>query len=443
MQIVSQPIDYSIDVINPQKAMLEGLQYRAMQEKYAAEQKEQEDFATAYSNFMSLEKPTTKDAALFMTKVPASMQERFKPLMQNISEEESKASLNFGLKVMNALESDPAVAINLLRERATAETNSGNQENASFFEQLAKTAEKDPGGAMKVSSLVLASIPGAKEALENIAKARGEQRAAEMAPLDKQLKQAEIYLKREQTIAERASQVPASIREAVGFGKLSKEDQEAFISLQRLKSPATNINIDNVDKTGQAELGKLIPGMYNKMLASANQYQKIERSKKNLDKIISGVGGETRLEIEKIANAMGFTGDKRLEATREYIQTAAQVALDAREKLEGQGSVSNFEYTALKKAVSFEQDLTPAEIKVVFKAIQEEAQRTYYNNKDLLERTTPRSEVAKLFYDSALSQSTEPPMPEFLKNKQNAGTKSAAPTTEAQPAGGFKYLGTE
>ena len=44
-------------------------------------------------------------------------------------------------------------------------------------------------------------------------------------------------------------------------------------------------------------------------------------------------------------------------------------------------------------------------------------------------------------YEAALKQAPEPPMPEWLKNKQDTGTQSAAPTTEAQPADGWEFLG--
>lgn len=217
-----ESVNYDVQPVDPYQAMLKGMQFRAVQEAQQAEQEKQARFEEAKNAFFSNPNPTLKDSAMFMSMMSPEQQQAFKPLMEQISEKEKASSLNFGVRVLSALESDPAVGARLLRERAEAEKNSGNVENAQFYEQLAGTAEKSPGDAMKVGTLVLSSIPGSKDALDNIIKSREEARSAELQPLEIEAKKTDIGLGRAQ-IAESYAGIDLKREQAAASRQLAQK----------------------------------------------------------------------------------------------------------------------------------------------------------------------------------------------------------------------------
>jgi hypothetical protein len=194
-----EPFNYNPYIFDPSKEILKSVQVNAVIDAQRKQQEQEAVYQTKADEFFNNPKPTMKDISSFMAVMTPDQQKAFEPYAKSLSEEQKKASLNFGLQIVNSLENDPAVAVKLLRERAVAERNSGNESDASFFENLAGTAEKSPAAAMKVSSLILAAIPGAKEAIDNITASREEQRKAELQPFKISEASADAQLKQIQT----------------------------------------------------------------------------------------------------------------------------------------------------------------------------------------------------------------------------------------------------
>jgi len=100
-----------------------------------------------------------------------------------MSKETQTQTLGFGLQVLNALETDPKVGIQLLRDRATAERNNGAEDQAKAYEQFADSAEtQGPQSAFKMIAGLVGHLPGAKDAMESIVKTREESRAESLQP---------------------------------------------------------------------------------------------------------------------------------------------------------------------------------------------------------------------------------------------------------------------
>ena len=205
-----QPYDYRSMVKDPFESALEGVKLGASiadlraqaeqrqaiaqktQQEQLAKQQQTEQFNQARTAFFNNPNPTIRDASTFLSFLSKDQQAAFEPYVKQISEAENKASLNFGLQVMSALERKPDYAAELLEQRAEAEQN---PQNAQFYRQLAQRTRENPSDAMKVGTLLLAPIPGAKEAVDNIAKAQETKQKAEEAPIQLRKLTAEVITK--------------------------------------------------------------------------------------------------------------------------------------------------------------------------------------------------------------------------------------------------------
>jgi hypothetical protein len=132
--------------------------------------------------FLNNPKPTVKDAVRFMGAMTPQQQAGFKPVFEQIDQKELRSSMMFGSQVMSALETDPAVAQRLLKDRAEAERNSGNADSASFIDQIAAQAASSPENAMKSVTMFMSTIPGAKDFFDAQYGAGQESRAQALAP---------------------------------------------------------------------------------------------------------------------------------------------------------------------------------------------------------------------------------------------------------------------
>lgn len=136
-------------------------------------QQRQEAQERARTEFFANPRPTLRDALQFAQSLDKDQIAAFKPYIERLSADEQQSRLRFGLGVLSALETDPAVAANILTERATAEESQGNTTDATFYRSLVDSIRKgDPASAFKVATTLVAPLPGAKEAMEARAAAR-------------------------------------------------------------------------------------------------------------------------------------------------------------------------------------------------------------------------------------------------------------------------------
>jgi hypothetical protein len=446
-----ESVNYNVQPVDPYQAIVKGMQFRAFQDAQKAEQENKARFEEAKNVFFNNPNPTLKDSALFMSMMSPEQQQAFKPLMEQISEKEKASSLNFGLNILSALESNPLVGSQLLKERAEAEKNSGNAENAKFYEQLAATAEKSPGDAMKVGTLLLASIPGSKDALEGLIKSREDARKEALAPFEQKSEMAlaqqrqtasqanlasaaESYagvgLKKAQTQAAIQEKLPESIRTAEWFRNQSPEVQQNFKDVQLLRNPTTTVNVNNIDQAGEKALGNLIPEFYNKATSSFRQINEIQGYKKALSNAITGPLAEQRTALEEVMFSAGLSGSDGLTATTEIVKGLAKLALDSRQLIsgQGQGTVTDSEQKLLTQAASAPQSLTKPQLKKVLEIAEKAAKANNKQNVDLLGRVATKSDTGQLFEESYYSVTgQEKPLKETKSSKQSGGTNENDP----------------
>jgi hypothetical protein len=448
-----EPINYLAQVADPFAQATQGLklgaglaELEAQRALVARQQQQQQLAAQEQARFFTNPNPTMRDAARYASLLTPEQSKAFLPFMEGISKEQQQGTLKSTGQLLSALQTNPQTGIKLMQERAVAARNSGDIEDATLFEQMAEAAgdpQRGPGVVFKSLAARTAGIPGAKEMFETIDKSLGTAREEAQAPI--KLAEAEAKAIQEGVKAEfarpvamaelaktKAETLAPAVREAIDFANLKPEQQKTFRDLQILKKPpaaVTNVNVSNIDKSAAAELGKLVPDLYNQANSAASQLTELPRYQAALDAAITGPFAEQRLSTARVANALGFTGDKAVNATREVIQGLSEMALKSRTMLTGQGQITEGEQKLLIKARSGDIDFTKGELKTIFGVADRAAKAQYNQSRKLLESAAKQSPTAQMFLENMqpLAQQEQP--------KPAPTTQTAPAATPGMPAG--------
>jgi hypothetical protein len=186
------------------------------------------------------------------------------------------------------------------------------------------------------------------------------------------------------------------VQETLDFLKLSTEEQETFRGLKRLSQPVTKIGITNLEKGAQGELAKLVPDLYSQANSAAGQLNDIPRYRAAIKGAITGPLAEQRLTAARVANALGWAGDEGVKATATLVQGLAEMALQSRSMLTGQGQITEGEQKLLERARSGSINFTGAELDTIFGVAERAANSQYDQSKRLLEGAAKNSETAAL-----------------------------------------------
>lgn len=192
-----QPINYLQQVVDPFAQAVQGVQLGAGladleakrietdRQRVQAEAQRQQ-LAQEQARFFTNPNPTMRDAARFASLLSPEQSKAFLPYMEGISKEQQMGVLKSSGQILSALQANPQTGIKLLQDRAVAARNSGDEADATLFEQMAEAAsdpKRGPGIVFKSLAARTAGIPGAKEMFETIDKGLTTARAEEQAPL--------------------------------------------------------------------------------------------------------------------------------------------------------------------------------------------------------------------------------------------------------------------
>ena len=189
-----QPIDYGVQVMQPIQAALQGyqagaairddqqqqqalaLQAQQRQAALLAQQQMQQEVAALSSNPSA----TAKDYAALVMKYP-SLREPAKQSWEMVSQDRRAGVQEMLTRAYAATSSGrPDIAQNILRERAAAMRNSGDEAGAKSMEQSAELIGQDPVQARYQIGTFLAGIMEPDKFAETFAKLGAEGRAAEL-----------------------------------------------------------------------------------------------------------------------------------------------------------------------------------------------------------------------------------------------------------------------
>jgi len=202
-----QPINYLQQVADPFTQAAQGVQLGAGLAELEAKRVETErqrvqaeaqrqQLAQEQARFFTNPNPTMRDAARFASLLSPEQSKAFLPYMEGISKEQQQGVLKSSGQILSALQANPQTGIQLLKDRALAARNSGDEADASLFDQMAEAAadpKRGPGIVFKSLAARTAGIPGAKDMFETIDKGLATQRAEEKAPSELQKAEAEAF----------------------------------------------------------------------------------------------------------------------------------------------------------------------------------------------------------------------------------------------------------
>lgn len=423
-----EPIDYSIDVKTPFEASLAGFKLGAEQatirdaqqkrllDQQAAQQAQarQAELGTRLKSFYD-KKPEERNfeeiEQLFAFAGNKEQLDALKLMAEGTDKRRLDTDKRFYAQVMLGLESEPTVAFKLLDDKILAEKDPAQK---AALETIKRTAETvNPAAAVNLIEPYTASIFG-KDWYAGLKEARGERRLREQEKPTLEKLEAEALLAgvtaefarplaQAQLDKANKEKLAPSVQEALDFANLTPEQQKTFSSLQVLKKPAgavTNVNVTNLEKTAEGELGKLVPDLYNQANSAATQLTDLPRYRKALGVAITGPLANVRLDANRIGEALGFTGDKKINATRELIQGLSEMALKSRSMLTGQGAITDREQALLLQARSGDISFSKGELDVIFNVAERAATAQYEKSKNLLRSAAAKSPTAQLFLDN-------------------------------------------
>lgn len=301
-----QPINYLQQVADPFTQAAQGVQLgaglveleakriEAERQRVQAEAQRQQ-LAQEQARFFTNPNPTMRDAARFASLLSPEQSKAFLPYMEGISKEQQQGVLKSSGQILSALQANPQTGIQLLKDRALAARNSGDEADASLFDQMAEAAadpKRGPGIVFKSLAARTAGIPGAKEMFETIDKGLATQRAEEEFPakLSESISKAEQekvkarYAEQEarDAIKKRAADLgltTAQTNQALASTrKLNTEIQKAAIELEALKETGgrdpekTFAQEEKIRKEwqGRSKMYGELQGTFNTLKASAD-----------------------------------------------------------------------------------------------------------------------------------------------------------------------------
>lgn len=382
---------------------------QVIQERRQAEQlqlqKQQQEQQYAADLQNAINNPTQKTWSEMIAKYPKN-REAFESARKGYGEDRADSEFKQGFEISMAMENGkPEIAKQQIQSIIEQKKNAGEQPGV--YQQIFDALESgNVSGAQAAVNASLSMIDPKK--FTDFVKARvtPKEQAATLSELEAKAISAGIDAEfaRPMALAElKKTQLEAispSVREAIDFQNLSDQQKQLFQSLQILKKPpaaVTNVNVSNVDKSAANELGKLVPDLYNQANSAAAQLNELPRYRESLDKAITGPFAEQRLSAARLATALGFTGDKSVNASREVIQGLSEMALQSRGMLAGQGQITENEQALLIKARSGDINFTKGELKTIFDVSERAAKAQYEKSKKLLGSASTVSPTAQMF----------------------------------------------
>jgi hypothetical protein len=182
------PINYAVDVQSPFEAALGGFKLGAAGAEAQAQAQARDRAMAAQTELAALfanPKATATDFARVSAMLPKDQAEGVRKSFEMMSSSQQQNRLQQSGQVYAALKSgQPDIAKNLLKNQVDAFRNSGREDEAKATETYLQLIDVNPTGSQATVGLMMASLPGGKELLENIDKTLSTTRAEAKAPAE-------------------------------------------------------------------------------------------------------------------------------------------------------------------------------------------------------------------------------------------------------------------
>ena len=187
----------------------------------------------------------------------------------------------------------------------------------------------------------------------------------------------------------------------------------------------TNVQINN--KMGESLAGQIGPMMKESQIAADAAVKQVQAANSidqalNSGQVITGPTANARLTVAQWADTLGIGGQgqkSKLENTRAAIQGLAQLTLQGRQQMRGQGAVTEGEGALAQRAISGDLNMTPHELRVLADAARRSGQHIYSEHQRKLQAVISNPDYASMgpFY-------AVPPMPSAPRQASQPGSAS-------------------
>lgn len=204
--------------------------------------------------------------------------------------------------------------------------------------------------------------------------------------------------------------LPDSIQYAISVGGLPQnpatwnEEQRAYAK-QLVESKASKGAGGNIyNQMGKSIAGEVGPIM-KEAQAVAQAAVKTEDTANRIiqaidsNKLFTGTGANVRLGAAQVANTLGIGGNTlelKINNTRQAMQGLAELTLQGRQQMRGQGAITESESKLAERAISGDISFTPGEIKQLANAAKRSADYTYNNYQSKIGEMAKDQDTAKL-----------------------------------------------
>jgi hypothetical protein len=201
-----------------------------------------------------------------------------------------------------------------------------------------------------------------------------------------------------QEVASGDEDLPDSIQYAITVGQLPSNPktwtpQQAALAKSIVESK-TSAGANKFDFSNM--LGKSVSDVAPILIASKTatggaiqQADAANRIIQSLDtnKIFTGAGANQKLQAAQIGQMLGVTGGKTEEIvanTRTAIQGLAQLTLQGRKQMRGEGAITESEGALAQRAMSGDVSLTAGELRILANAAKRSAKFTYDQHQSMM-----------------------------------------------------------
>jgi hypothetical protein len=192
--------------------------------------------------------------------------------------------------------------------------------------------------------------------------------------------------------------VPSSVSE-YKYALQNPGFAEYQVGLKKAGATQTPIYVGN--KSIAERVGPIMEKEQEKTLAANKIYDSASNLTRVLDtnKIYTGPAANVRLGIAQLANTAGFGGntlEEKIANTRTGIQSLAQLTLQGRKEMKGEGAIQVQESQLAERAISGDISFTPTELKILANAAKRSAQYTQQQYERKLQHMASDKDTAGL-----------------------------------------------
>ena len=192
-------------------------------------------------------------------------------------------------------------------------------------------------------------------------------------------------------------ETPAAIRE-FEYAQKNPEFAGYQVGLKRAGAPTTMVSMG---KSIAGEVGPIMKEAQGIVQVAVKTEDSSNRITQALDtnKLFTGPTANVRLGAAQMANTLGIGGntlEEKIGNTRQAMQGLAQLTLQGRQQMRGQGAITENESKLAERAVSGDINFTPVEIRQLADAAKRASEYTYNNYQTKLQNMAKNPDTAGL-----------------------------------------------